>query len=54
MGYALVNAVAVLIIACPWLSAWRRRCLMVGRGARLGWSLVKNAEALELMEKVDS
>ena len=56
MGYALVNAVAVLIIACPCaLGLATPMSIMVGtgRGARAG-VLVKNAEALELLEKVDT
>jgi Cu+-exporting ATPase len=56
LAYALVNAVAVLIIACPCaLGLATPMSIMVGtgRGARAG-VLVKNAEALELMEKVDT
>src|SRR6516162_8798524 len=56
MDFALVNAVAVLIIACPCaLGLATPMSIMVGtgRGARAG-VLVKNAEALELMEKIDT
>src|SRR5262249_22727525 len=56
MGFALVNAVAVLIIACPCaLGLATPMSIMVGtgRGARVG-VLVRNAEALELMEKIDT
>ena len=56
MGFALLNAVAVLIIACPCaLGLATPMSIMVGtgRGARAG-VLVKNAEALEIMEKVDT
>lgn len=56
MAYALVNAVAVLIIACPCaLGLATPMSIMVGtgRGATAG-VLIKNAEALETMEKVDT
>src|SRR3954468_22022964 len=56
MGFALVNAVAVLIIACPCaLGLATPMSIMVGtgRGARAG-VLVRNAQALELMERVDT
>jgi Cu+-exporting ATPase len=56
MAYALVNAVAVLIIACPCaLGLATPMSIMVGtgRGAQAG-VLIKNAEALEAMEKVDT
>ena len=56
MAHALVNAVAVLIIACPCaLGLATPMSIMVGtgRGATAG-VLLKNAEALELMERVDT
>jgi Cu+-exporting ATPase len=56
MVYALVNAVAVLIIACPCalgLATPMSIMVGVGRGAREG-VLLKNAEALEVLEKVDT
>jgi Cu+-exporting ATPase len=55
-AYALVNAVAVLIIACPCaLGLATPMSIMVGtgRGATAG-VLIKNAEALEVLEKVDT
>jgi P-type Cu+ transporter len=56
MAYALLNAVAVLIIACPCaLGLATPMSIMVGtgRGAIAG-VLIKNAEALEVLEKVDT
>jgi Cu+-exporting ATPase len=56
LAYALVNAVAVLIIACPCaLGLATPMSIMVGtgRGAQAG-VLIRNAEALEVMEKVDT
>ncbi|HSA93159.1 MAG TPA: heavy metal translocating P-type ATPase [Terriglobales bacterium] len=56
LAYALVNAVAVLIIACPCaLGLATPMAIMVGtgRGARAG-VLIKNAEALEILEKVNT
>jgi len=55
-AYGLVAAVAVLIIACPCalgLATPMSIMVGVGRGAGLG-VLIKNAEALEHMEKVDT
>ena len=56
LAYALVNAVAVLIIACPCalgLATPMSIMVAVGRGAQSG-VLVKNAEALERLEMVDT
>ena len=56
LSHALINAVAVLIIACPCaLGLATPMSIMVGtgRGASAG-VLVKNAQALELMEKIDT
>ncbi|CAN5122674.1 heavy metal translocating P-type ATPase [soil metagenome] len=54
LAYAIINAVAVLIIACPCalgLATPMSVMVGVGRGAHAG-VLVRNAEALEQMEKV--
>ncbi len=56
LAYAIVNAVAVLIIACPCalgLATPMSIMVGVGRGASAG-VLIKNAEALEVMEKLDT
>lgn len=54
--YALVNAVAVLIIACPCalgLATPMSIMVGVGKGAEMG-VLIKNAEALERMEQINT
>ncbi len=56
LPYAIVNAVAVLIVACPCaLGLATPMAIMVGagRGAQAG-VLVKNAEALETLQRVDT
>lgn len=55
-AYALVNAIAVVIIACPCalgLATPMSIMVGIGRGAEKG-VLIKNAEALEKLEKVDT
>jgi len=56
LAYAVINAVAVLIIACPCaLGLATPMSIMVGtgKGAMMG-VLIKNAEALEILRKVDT
>ena len=56
LAYALVNAVAVLIIACPCalgLATPMSVMVAAGRGASAG-VLIKNAEALEILSEVDT
>jgi Cu+-exporting ATPase len=56
LAYALVAAVSVLIIACPCalgLATPMSIMVGVGRGAQVG-VLIKNAEALERFEKIDT
>ena len=56
MAYGLINAVAILIIACPCalgLATPMSIMVGVGRGAQVG-VLIKDAAALEVLEKVDT
>jgi Cu+-exporting ATPase len=56
MAYALINAVAVLIIACPCalgLATPMSIMVAMGKGAQAG-VLFKNAEAIEVLRKVDT
>jgi Cu+-exporting ATPase len=56
LAYALMNAVAVLIIACPCalgLATPMSIMVGIGRGAKAG-VLIKNADVLQLMENVDT
>src|SRR5215213_10970917 len=56
MAYALINAVAVLIIACPCalgLATPMSVMVAMGKGAQVG-VLFKNAEAVEVLRKVDT
>ena len=56
LAYGLINAVAVLIIACPCalgLATPMSIMVAMGRGAQIG-VLFKNAEAIEIMRKVDT
>lgn len=56
LSFALISAVAVLIIACPCalgLATPMSIMVGVGRGAQTG-VLIKNAEALERMERIDT
>src|SRR5262245_11336568 len=56
LTYGLIAAVSVLIIACPCALGLATPMVImvgVGRGAQLSW-LIKNAESLECLEKVDT
>ena len=55
LAHAFVNAIAVLIIACPCalgLATPMSIMVGIGRGAQSG-ILIKDAQAMELMEKID-
>jgi len=56
MAYALINAIAVLIIACPCaLGLATPMSIMVGTGrGALAGVLIRNAEVLEILEKADT
>jgi P-type Cu+ transporter len=56
MAYALVNAVAVLIIACPCaLGLATPMSIMVATGrAAMAGILIRDAEALEILERIDT
>jgi Cu+-exporting ATPase len=56
LAFALVNAVAVLIVACPCaLGLATPMSIMVGTGrGALSGVLIRNAEALQILEKVDT
>lgn len=56
LAYAIINAVAVLIIACPCalgLATPMSIMVGIGKGASVG-VLIKNAESLEIIEQVDT
>jgi len=56
LAHAVINAVAVLIIACPCaLGLATPMSIMVGTGKGAGYGvLIKNAEALQVLEKIDT
>ena len=56
IAHAVINAVAVLIIACPCaLGLATPMSIMVGTGrGAVNGVLIKNAEALEIMERIDT
>jgi len=55
MAHAIINAVAVLIIACPAPWDWPPPCpsWCTGKGATVG-VLFKNAEAIEVMRQINT